>query len=42
MLYNLKQHLKLLILDKTGPSNGRLFQYPDFSTIVANKSFFQV
>ncbi|KAF0752570.1 eukaryotic translation initiation factor 2A [Aphis craccivora] len=26
---------------KTGPSNGRLFQYPDFSTIVANKSFFQ-
>jgi len=26
---------------KSGPSNGRLFQYPDFNTIVANKSFFQ-
>lgn len=33
--------LKLIIIAKTGPSNGRLFQYPDFSTIVANKSFFQ-
>ncbi|XP_025419093.1 eukaryotic translation initiation factor 2A [Sipha flava] len=26
---------------KSGPSNGRLFQYPDFNTIIANKSFFQ-
>lgn len=34
--------LYILITAKSGPSNGRLFQYPDFNTIVANKSFFQV
>ncbi|XP_050538553.1 eukaryotic translation initiation factor 2A isoform X2 [Daktulosphaira vitifoliae] len=26
---------------KAGPSNGRLFMYPDFNNIIANKSFFQ-
>ncbi|XP_050432890.1 eukaryotic translation initiation factor 2A [Adelges cooleyi] len=26
---------------KAGPSNGRLFHYPDFNSIIANKSFFQ-
>ncbi|VVC37109.1 Hypothetical protein CINCED_3A019781 [Cinara cedri] len=26
---------------KSGPSNGRLFQYPEFNTFIANKSFFQ-
>jgi len=37
------QPLKVLCFlpGKSGPSNGRLFQYPDFNTIVANKSFFQ-